>query len=294
MLRILLVVSAAMVPSSCGLAAVFRFHQENVLGTFAEFHIKSSSKVAADSVEAKALAEIDRLSQIYSTYDPNSEVRRWMAGRMGSNVSPELFELLKHCEQFQEQTNGAFNPRVASAISIWRDAAKKQKIPLPQSLVKAVEEIRQPAWKLDPKKRTATFVGGTDCRLSFDAVAKGMIVDKVSQITLRHPGVEGIVINIGGDLRVNGDISQRVLIGATEDEASMLGTLKLANRSVATSGGAYQFFEINGTRYSHIIDPRTATPVDHVASVTALADSTAAADALATALGVFTPTEAVA
>jgi thiamine biosynthesis lipoprotein ApbE len=71
----------------------------------------------------QVLAHIDRLGHIVSTYDPQSEVVRWMAGERAANVSPELYELLLLCDQYEQQTNGAFNPRVGAVMTLWKKAA---------------------------------------------------------------------------------------------------------------------------------------------------------------------------
>ncbi|MCA9069635.1 MAG: DUF2271 domain-containing protein, partial [Planctomycetaceae bacterium] len=279
--------------STTARAEEFRFPHENVLGTVAEFHIHATSQTVATSTEKALLSVIDRLAAIYSTYDPQSEIRLWMASQLGPEISPELFELLKLSEKFQNDSNEAFNPRVAQATSLWREAVAKQRLPQLEALQQTVLKIKQPAWKLDEKTRTAKYLGEADCRLTFDAIAKGLIIDKATEVALKQHGVQGVVVNIGGDLRVAGNISQRVSIAASDNESEFIGTLQVRNRSVATSGNAHKFFEIGDKRYSHILDPRTAKPVQQTNSVTVLADSAAAADAMATALSTLSPSAAV-
>lgn len=293
MLRIVLLGCVWIASSSRGLCAEFAFHHENVLGTFAEFRIHADTRKQADSAEAAVLAEIDRLSRIYSTYDSKSEVRRWMASQRGSDVSPELFELLKLCDKYQEITDGAFNPRVATATSLWREAEQTQRVPTPDALAQAARRINQPAWKLDHAKGTAQFLGDVETRLSFDAIAKGLIVDKATQTALDQPGVEGITLNIGGDLRVAGSAIQRVSIAATETESFLVGTFRLQNRSVATSGNSHKFFQVDGTQYSHLLDPQTARPAAQSQSVTVIAETATTADVMATALSVFSAQAAI-
>jgi thiamine biosynthesis lipoprotein len=106
-------------------------------------------------------------------------------------------------------------------------------------------------------------------------------------------GVTGVVLNIGGDLRIAGKESQQVLISSPEDESKPIAVLALRDKAVATSGNYRRFFEINGRQYSHILDPRSARPVDHSTSVSVIADTAAAADAAATALSVMSVDDAL-
>lgn len=268
-------------------AEEFVFHHENVLGTSAELRIHAASRSAADAAEEQVLAQIDRLARIVSTYDARSEVMRWMAGEIGPDISPELYELLLLSEQYEKQTDGAFNPRVAAAVQLWKSAASKGILPDDDQLRIAVESASRPAWRIDHNNRRAFVLGTDKTTLAFDAIAKGYIIDQVTEYAMSMRDVDGFVINIGGDLRVAGTISQRVNVSSPTDESRPIAVFDLRQRAIATSGGNQRFIEIKGRRYSHIIDPRTGRPVDDSTSVSVIADTAAAADAAATALSVM-------
>jgi FAD:protein FMN transferase len=274
-------------------AEEFVFHHENVLGTSAELRIHADSRSIADAAEEQALAHIDRLARILSTYDPNTEVRRWIAGELDQKVSSELYELLLLSEQYEQQTDGAFNPRVGTVVALWKNAATVGKLPDEDQLRIAVQRATRPVWRLDAEKQSALILDAGTTALTFDAIAKGYIIDKVTEVALSLHGVSGVVINIGGDLRVAGTTSQQITVSSPTDESKSIAVIDLSKKAIATSGGYQRFFEIDGCKYSHIVNPRTGRPVNDSTSVSVIANTAAAADAAATALSVMTVEEAL-
>ena len=125
--------------------------------------------------------------------------------------------------------------------------------------------MRQDAWRLDPSTRTAERL--SDCPLTLNAIAKGYIVERACQAALDPGrGVRGLLLNVGGDLRVCGDAVQhdrdRVARRATRRRTEPLTTIEVRDRAVATSGNSQRGLRINGRWYSHIFDPRTGRPVE--------------------------------
>jgi thiamine biosynthesis lipoprotein len=274
-------------------AEEFVFHHENVLGTSAELRIHADSRSIADAAEEQVLAHIDRLARIVSTYDPQSEVVTWMAGDRTANVSPELYELLLLSEQYEQQTDGAFNPRVGAVMTLWKKAAAEGRLPDDDQLRNAVQRATRPIWRLNAEKQSALILDAGTTALTFDAIAKGYIIDHVTEVALNLHGVSGVVINIGGDLRVAGTMSQRISVSSPTDESKSIAVIDLGEKAIATSGGYQRYFESDGRRYSHIIDPRTGLPVNDSTSVSVIANTATAADAAATALSVMTVDEAL-
>jgi FAD:protein FMN transferase len=271
----------------------FVFHHENVLGTSAELRICAGSRSIADAAEEQLLAHIDRLGHIVSTYDPQSEVVRWMAGERTANMSPELYELLLLCDQYEQQTDGAFNPRVGAVMTLWKNAATVGRLPANDQLRNAVQRATRPVWRLDVENESAFILDAGTTALTFDAIAKGYIIDHVTEVAMNLHGVSGVVINIGGDLRVAGAMSQRISVSSPIDESKSIAVIDLDEKAIATSGGYQRYFEIDGCKHSHIVDPRTGRPVNHSTSVSVIANTAAAADAAATALSVMTVEEAL-
>jgi thiamine biosynthesis lipoprotein ApbE len=274
-------------------AEEFIFYHENVLGTSAELRIHADSRSIADAAEEQVLAHIDRLADIVSTYDPQSEVMRWMAGDRTANVSPELYELLLLSDQYEQQTDGAFNPRVGDVVTLWKKAAAEGMLPDDDQLRNAVQRATRPVWRLNADNQNALILDAGTTALTLDAIAKGYIIDKATEAALNLLSVSGVVINIGGDLRVAGTMSQRITVSSPTDESKSIAVIDLGEKALATSGGYQRYFEIDGCKYNHIVDPRTGRPVNGSTSVSVIANTAAAADAAATALSVMTVEEAL-
>ena len=261
-------------------------HYENVLGTSLEIRVWSGSEKVAARAEEAVLAEIDRMALIVSTYDSTSEFSRWQSAGRFQKLSPELSHLLRSCDQWRERTNGTFHPGVERISRIWRAAEMAKCLPNQLELDAAVLKLREAPWKwneteVEPK---------TDYPVTFNAIAKGAIVDAASLVAMEVPGVDAISVAIGGDIRCLGDVSHTVSIPSPRPEltgGAIIEQFEIANRAVATSSGAYRGFTIEGKRYSHLIDPRSGRPVDHVLSATVEASTAEMADVLATACSVL-------
>lgn len=268
------------------------FHHENILGTSMELRIDSDSKAIANDAESAVLAEIERTAAIFSTYDANSEYRKWYDGDGAeTSISPELTELLLMCESLWSTTDGAFDPRVGIAIAAWKQAEKENKIPADSDLKKLATQIQEPTWSLNGPKRTLKRTKASP--MTFDGIAKGKIVDLALQKAVSMKGVSGVMLNVGGDLRVSGSIEQEIEIANPASPETALKKISIKNKAVATSGNYHRGFKIDGKLHSHIIDPRTAKPVEHVKSASVIAENAALADALATAFSVLSPERSI-
>lgn len=274
-------------------AAWHVFNHEHVLGTSLELRFAATSEADARLAETAALAEIDRLSRILSGYDSTSEFRRWLATRdEPRTVSPELFEVLALFDAWRDRTGGALDASAEVASRLWKTAAQTQRAPSSDELSAAVAAVRQTHWKLDPAARTATHL--SEAPLILNSFAKSFIIERACAAALAAGRLETSVVNIGGDLVVRGRDADTVSIAdplAAADNDAPFTQVSVRNRAVATSGGYRRGVEIGGRWYSHLVDPRTAMPVDHVSSATVIAPHATDAGALATALCVMQPDE---
>lgn len=229
------------------------YQHENVLGTSLEFRFDSATPRRAESA---ALAEIDRLSRIFSSFDETSEFSRWTRTRNKPvRVSPELMEVLCLYEEWQLRTGGAVSAAFAGANGGGTGH-----------------------WRLDRERATATHL--TDTPLTLHSFTKSYILNRASDAALRH--ARGVVINGGGDLVVRGRIAEVVRIADPADDtenSAPLATIRVANLAVATSG--------NSRRGAHIVDPRTGGRPSHVSSATVVSPKATDAGALATAFTVL-------
>ena len=113
-------------------AETFVFHHEDVLGTSMELRLAADSDEHARRAEERVLREIDRLSDIFSSYDPDSEFSRWLAGPgVPVRIAPELFEVLQLCDRWRTASGGAFDPRVEPLMRLWTRCAKEDRTPTP-------------------------------------------------------------------------------------------------------------------------------------------------------------------
>jgi thiamine biosynthesis lipoprotein ApbE len=273
-------------------AADFAFFHENVMGTSLELRVQADGEAAARWAEDCVLREIDRLGMIFSGYEPASEFSRWQsAARAPIQVSPELFEVLEASDRWRSQSGGAFDPRVEALTRLWSRCARQDRLPSFEELVTARGYLDQPAWRLDRVPRTALRL--TDCPLSLNGIAKGAIVERACDAALDPGrGVRGLMLNVGGDLRVRGAIEGAIGIAAPwadSESSEPLAVIAVQDRSVATSGSSQRGFQINGRWYSHIFDPNSGMPVDRITSATVVAERSVDADAFAKVCNVLEP-----
>jgi len=134
----------------------------------------------------------------------------------------------------------------------------------------------------------------TDAALRLHTFAKSFIMDQATEKAMSEKGVEGLVINIGGDLIVKGNYTEKIALTDPRNSSENSGPLamvQVANKAVATSGDYRRGVEINGEKYSHVVDPRTALPAEEIISATVIHPDAVTAGALATAFHVLTITE---
>jgi thiamine biosynthesis lipoprotein ApbE len=219
----------------------YEFRHENVLGTSLELRVRADTEEAARSAEARALGDIDRLAAVFSGYDAASEIRRWQATiDRPTNVSAELFELLRASDRWRERSGGAFDPRVQALTELWSRCARLDRLPTADEQATARALMARPAWRLDAAAGTAEHL--TACPLSLNSIAKGYIIGRACDVALdRERGVRGVLLNIGGDVRVVGDIARTVGVAppvGDSETADPLAVVEVRDRSVATSGNS--------------------------------------------------------
>jgi FAD:protein FMN transferase len=288
-------VSSAPASSAAGPATEFTFFHENVLGTSLELRVNAESRGAAQAAEERVLGEIDRLAVIFNGYDPASELSRWQDRHdLPRRISPELFEVLRHSDFWIRKSAGAFDPRAEALTRLWSSCAKLDRLPTKDQLASARALMAPPAWKLDPASRTAERVSG--CPISLNGIAKGYIVGRACEAALSSKDVHGVLLNVGGDMRVCGDFTGTIGVAAPwadSESSDPLVFIKVKDRSVATSGSSQRGFRIGGKWYSHVFDPRTGEPVERALSATVVAPRAVDADALAKACCVLEPEQSL-
>lgn len=248
--------------------------------------------------EAAARAAFDRiaaLNAILSDYEYDSELSR-LSRTSGSGeavpVSPELWLVLERAQEMARRTDGAFDVTVGPLVSLWRRARRDGELPEPRRLQAALAATGWRHLELDAKRRTARLLVPR-MRLDLGAIAKGYAVDEALRV-LRARGITRALVSGGGDLAVSeappGKPGWRIEVPPLEGPgAPPPGHVELRHAGLATSGDTFQFVEIGGIRYSHIVDPRTGLGLTDHSLVTVIARDGMTADSLSTALSVQGP-----
>jgi thiamine biosynthesis lipoprotein len=192
-------------------------------------------------------------------------------------------------------SGSAFDPTVAPLVDLWGFGPKVSTVPSPgDKRIGAALGATGHAHLMVKETRTAVRKSRAGLAVDLSGIAKGFAVDRVTEF-LARAGVEHFLVDIGGDMRARrASPAQATWRIGIERPAAGLRTahrvIDIGDGAVATSGDYRNFFEADGLRYSHIIDPRTGAPVNHgLASVTVIAASTEEADAWSTALMVLGP-----
>lgn len=276
----------------------FTYYHENVLGTSLELRIQAEEEACATHAEAIALQEIDRLSEVFSHYSQSSEFAKLTNLPIGHSmsVSSDLAGVLQRCERWTKLSDGAFNPGAEYLIQSWKRGAQRSQLPTALELQQDLLLVNQRHWTLHPDAKTVTR--NSSLPLSLNAIAKGTILDAVAEaILVRVPKAHGVLVNIGGDIRVAGNAEQWVSIPNPNSdmlESRPLQRLKLTHGAIATSGVSERSIKIGDKSFSHILDPRTGQPCNHVVSASVIAAEAETADVLATICSVLPTSVSVA
>jgi FAD:protein FMN transferase len=280
------------------------FHHENVLGTSMAVTLRAGNRNEAERAEAALLASIDREDLILSSWNRESEVSRWLATRgTTAKVSPQLLEVLDLFDQWREATGGALDASAETAVRLWQKGAAEHRQPTQTEIEHAVEAMQQTHWQVDRLRGAAIHLTGTPLALA--SFTKSYLAGHAADAALAA-GATGVMLNIGGDIVVRGNLAQVIdianpLASAENDEA--IDQILVRDRAVATSGSYRRGFNLTANssatqpefshipQFSHIIDPRTATPAGHILSSTVVAKDPATAGALATAFSVLSVDE---
>jgi FAD:protein FMN transferase len=252
---------------------------------------------AAEAAAEAAFTRIEELNQIFSDYEFDSELSRLSrtSGQgMAVKVSSELWDVLDRAQQLAEKTGGAFDVTVGPSVSLWRKARREQQFPRADLLEQTRRRVGHKHLILDPERRTAEL-RLPNMRLDLGGIAKGYAIDEALQLLTRR-GIRSALVSGGGDLAVSdpppGAGGWRIEVAPLDvPEVPPAKFVLLKHAAVATSGDVFQRLEIDGVRYSHIVDPRTGIGLTDHSLVTVIASDCTTADSLATAVSVLGPEE---
>ncbi len=264
------------------------------MGSAFEIVLYAPDVMTAQRAFDAAFQRVQELNQVFSDYDPDSEARRLCdLAPMDQpvSISPDLTHVLQYSLAMSAKTEGAFDVTVGPLSRLWRRARRTGELPSEERLAAARAAVGYHHIQLDVENAKVRLTA-TDMRLDFGAIAKGYASDRALAV-LRSMGIERALVNGGGDLTLGEPPPDaegwRVAIAPLDAETRPTCVLFLSNVSVATSGDAWQFVEIDGVRYSHIVDARTGMGIERRSSVTVLAPDGMVADAWASAVSLLGP-----
>ncbi len=269
-----------------------------IMGTFAYvIAVAEDSSTAKKGIEAafEQLRSVELLCSYYRDDSETGEINR-DAYKAPVRVSKPTFEILQKARQFSELSDGAFDITAGALSDLWRSAAEANSVPSDTELRQARFRVGYEKLILDGNDMSVRFaVDGM--KLDAGGIAKGYAIDKAVE-AMQRGGVIGGMVDVGGDIRCFGAPPRgknRWLIGLQDpgetetviNAGRYLLVLKLTDAAVATSGHYRRFALIEGRKHSHIIDTKTGSSSDELASVTIIAKNAIDADALATAVSVM-------
>ena len=288
-----------LVTASCGKQLESISLTRSKMSTLVTITAYDRSPAHAQRAIEEAFDRIDAVVQLLNRHQADSEVSQLVTSKQPLRVSPETWHLLTVAKSMSERTGGAFDVTVGPLCLLWKECAKAQRLPSQEALDQAREKVGAEGIVLDAAAQTAAL-GKPGMTVDLGALAKGYVVDQAIA-ALEANGIKSALVNAGGDMRMIGPRpgANGWHIGVQDprdpDNAmALLLTLEVQACAVATSGNYQRFFEIEGKRYSHIVDPRTGEPCSRVPSVTIVCKTDAmTADMWATAASVLAPTDAL-
>lgn len=267
-----------------------RERQLGVMGTELTMTALHEDVEVLDRALDAAVKEIQRVEDVMTDWRASPLTTLNLAKGVGPHEVPrELATLIDRSLAAAEYTQGAFDPTFRTFGRLWDFKATPPQLPSPEEIQLALARCGWEKVNVDLKESTIQRPEGLEIGLG--GIAKGYGVDRAMAILMEH-GIENAIVNAGGDLKAlgtqNGELWS-IAIQHPRDRDRMIAVLPISNTCVVTSGDYERFFEHDGKRYHHILDPRTGYPATGCMSATVVAPDAAIADALATAVCVLGP-----
>ena len=272
-MRHFLILACSLFLAACGRTPV-QEQQAYVFGTRVEVLVVSPDPAQGRQAIAAVLREFDRMHRAYHAWQPSelSDLNLAIAVGRPQQVTPELAAFIREAQELSQQGEHLFDPGIGQLIKLWGFQADDFKAELPA-------EAGIKSWLAStPSIADLTITDGVvtssnrDVALDFGGYLKGVALDRAADI-LRAQGIENALINIGGNVMALGSKQGRKWrVGIQHPrQPGPLATVALEDgEAIGTSGDYQRFFEIEGKRYPHLLDPRSGYPADHTQAVTVL------------------------
>lgn len=262
------------------------------MGTLVTVTAVASDKTRGDRAVQAAFNEIKRLEQLLSTWRADSELSQVNAeaGRRPVQVSRETVQLVARALDIAELTQGGFNIALGPAIETW-SVTERQHIPEKEELEWLKPLVDWTSIQVNSARRTI-YLPHKGMRIDVGGIGKGFAADRAVE-EMKRAGAVGGVVALSGDIKTFGTLPVRsgfsVGIRHPRQEGRLIATIDLKDEAISTAGDYERFFERDGVRYHHILDPRTLQPARACRSVTVVAKEGMLADGLDTGFFVLGP-----
>lgn len=270
----------------------FDFSAPLMFTTF-RISVHAENRAQAEQAADAAFKRIAALNAVYSDYEPNSElILTCNAGPdKPVKISADLYDLVQRSLELAQITEGAFDITCGNLTHLWRRTKRTHKLPPAERLQQALAATDWHAVRLDEKAHTLTLLK-PGMLLDVGGIAKGYAADAGLKV-LREHGLKQALVMAGGDIAIGdpppGEDAWEIKLRqfASEKQEEDLISVRLHNCGVSTSGDLYQFTEIEGKRYSHIVSPFTGMGLTQRVACSVIAPDCTTSDALATAMCVL-------
>jgi thiamine biosynthesis lipoprotein len=255
---------------------------------------------AGDAAAEAAFARIKQLNDIMSDYDADSELSklsRSSGSRREVPVSEDLWFVLNRAQDLAERSDGAFDVTVGPCVSLWRRARRQHQLPDPVRLAQARQAVGYQHVRLNPARHAVELLV-PNMKLDLGGIAKGYAIGEALK-TLDLFAIARALVEGGGDVAVSnpppGKEGWRFELSSLDvSNAPPARFLSLKNVAISTSGDLYQRLEIDGKRYSHIVDPHTGIGLTDHSLVNVIAPDSITADSLTKVVSVLGPKKGLA
>jgi len=266
--------------------------QEAIMGTVVRVELWHADEGKADAAMSAVMTEMHRIDEQMSPYKEQSELSRINrdAAKGPVRISQEMVDILARSIEFSKLSDGAFDITFSSVGYLYD--YRKHIHPTESQLVAALPGINYRHLLLDPAKHTIRFAR-PGVRIDLGGIAKGWAVDRCIRI-LKERGITNAMVMAGGDTRLLGDRRGRpwnVGVRDPRQRGAVAIVLPLADVAISTSGDYERYFEEDGVRYHHIINPRTGKSATGVRSVTIVASDATTTEGLTKSVFIKGPQE---
>ncbi|MCA8973902.1 MAG: FAD:protein FMN transferase [Planctomycetes bacterium] len=270
-------------------APIVRRRETGVMGTDLVIEVEGADAGVLDGVIDAAIAELQRVEDLMTSWRASPLTELNAAAGKGPHETPrELAAIVGRAREVSVLTGGAFDCTFASVGSLWDFKRRPPVVPERAAVLAALANVGSTRITIDPEHDRVTLPAGV--QIGLGGIAKGYGVDRAMAV-LRANGIRRGLVNAGGDMKVlSPDRPYEVAIKHPRDRDRAIAVVRAANTCVVTSGDYERFFEYEGKRYHHILDPRTGYPSTGCMSATVTGPSAELCDALATACCVLGPT----